>query len=156
FMQSPSTYTADVFLQEAPAIITLEYFEGGGGALAQVSWQTLVGSDCYANVHSDNWKGEFFSNTELAGDPLIVRDYGDGSLNFDVGEGSPGAACGVGADNFSARWTRWVELPLGKYRFTVTGDDGVRLYVGGKLIIDKWFDQSPTTYTADLFLTTNA
>src|SRR4029434_9966707 len=33
---------------------------------------------------------------------------------------------------------------------SVTGDDGVRLYVDGNLQIDKWFSQGATTYTADV------
>ncbi len=33
-------------------------------------------------------------------------------------------------------------------RFTVTADDGVRLYLDGKLIIDKWKDQAATTYNS--------
>src|SRR5262249_36956167 len=60
--------------------------------------------------------------------------------------------CGLGADNFSARWTRTVNLGSGIYRFSVTGDDGVRFYVDGQLKIDKWFSQGATTYTADVAL----
>jgi len=50
----------------------------------------------------------------------MIRDDGDGPLNFDVGDGSPGAACGLGADTFSVRWTRYVSFAPGTYRFTVT------------------------------------
>jgi hypothetical protein len=82
----------------------------------------------------------------------MVRDDGAGFLNFDFGLGSPSAACGVNADNFSARWTRTVNFAAGVYRFSVTGDDGVRLYVGGQLKIDKWFAQGATTYTANVSL----
>jgi hypothetical protein len=58
----------------------------------------------------------------------------------------------LGVDNFSARWTRTVNLAAGVYRFTVTGDDGVRLYVDGQLKIDRWTEQPPTTYTVDVLL----
>ena len=34
----------------------------------------------------------------------------------------------------------------GDYEFAVTADDGVRLYVDGVRVIDKWIDQAPTTY----------
>jgi len=83
---------------------------------------------------------------------LIVRDDGDNFLNFDIGDGSPGAACGVGADNFSVIWYRRINVPPGNYRFTVTVDDGVRLRIDGNLIIDKWFAQAPTTYTANVYI----
>ena len=34
----------------------------------------------------------------------------------------------------------------GDYEFAATADDGVRLYVDGVRVIDKWIDQGPTTY----------
>jgi hypothetical protein len=55
-------------------------------------------------------------------------------------------------DYFSARWTRTINFGPGVYRFSVTGDDGVRLYVDGNLLINKWFTQGATTYTADVTL----
>src|SRR5262249_47593988 len=83
----------------------------------------------------------------------MVRDDGDGFLNFNFGGGSPSSACEMGADNFSVRWTRRVLFNnTGLYRFTVTADDGVRLYVDGRLKLDKWFNQAPTTYTADVYI----
>ena len=82
----------------------------------------------------------------------MVRNDGAGFLNFDFGLGSPSAACGVNADNFSARWTRTVNFAAGTYRFSVTGDDGARLYVDGQIKIDKWFPQGATTYTVDVAL----
>jgi PA14 domain len=68
------------------------------------------------------------------------------------GGGSPGATCGLGADNFSPRWSRRFNFAAGSYRFSVTGNDGVRLYIDGQLKIDKWFDQDATTYTTDVVL----
>ena len=41
-------------------------------------------------------------------------------------------------------------LTAGTYAFTVTADDGVRLYVDGSLVIDRWVDQGATTYTANV------
>ena len=38
----------------------------------------------------------------------------------------------------------------GDYEFAVTADDGVRLYVDGVRVIDRWIDQAPTTYRATL------
>ena len=35
---------------------------------------------------------------------------------------------------------------------TVTADDGVRLFVDGTLLIDRWVNQSATTYTASVAL----
>ena len=41
----------------------------------------------------------------------------------------------------------------GSHRFTVTADDGVRVYLDGTLVIDQWKDQPPTTYTASRLVT---
>jgi PA14 domain/Fibronectin type III domain len=83
----------------------------------------------------------------------MVRNDGIGFLNFDWGLGGPDSDCLLGVDNFSARWTRKVNfVDTGKYRFTVIGDDGVRLWVGGLLKIDQWIFQAPTTYKADVDL----
>ena len=56
------------------------------------------------------------------------------------------------ADGFSARFTRNASFEAGTYRFTVTGDDGLRLYVDGALRLDRWLDQAPTTYSVDVAL----
>ena len=108
------------------------------------------GSSCIASVSSANWKGEYFNNRTLTGSPAMVRDDGAGPLSFDWGGGSPSSACGLGIDNFSARWTRTVHFAAGTYRFTASGDDGIRLYVDGQLKINAWVDQPETTYTADV------
>jgi hypothetical protein len=52
-------------------------------------------------------------------------------------------------DDFSVRWTGVVIPPVtGPVTFFTTTDDGVRLWVGGDLVIDKWQPQSPTTWSA--------
>jgi hypothetical protein len=107
---------------------------------------------CLTAVAQDRWQGEYFDNVNLDGQPAMVRDDGDGFLNFNWGAGSPGMQCGVAADRFSARWTRQIYFNLGTYRFTVTADDGVRLYVDGHLELSEWFDQAPTTYTVEVSL----
>ena len=48
--------------------------------------------------------------------------------------------------------TRTVDLPAGQYRFSVTADDGVRLWVNNHLLIDAWREQAATTYTAEMHL----
>jgi hypothetical protein len=102
---------------------------------------------CETYVQPEHWKGEYFNNMALSGPPLMVRDDGDGFLAFDWGAGGPSSFCGIGVDRFSARWTRTVNFSPGNYRFTVTADDGARLYIDDQLTLDKWMDQAPTTYT---------
>jgi hypothetical protein len=59
----------------------------------------------------------------------------------------------VPADHFSARWTGSFDFAAGDTTFSVTSDDGIRLWLDGQLLIDKWIDQGPTTYTATRTLT---
>jgi len=149
----PNTYTADVALSAGNHEIRLEFVEYSGGAQANLSWAIIsTVPNCVASVPAERWRGEYYNNQALMGSPALIRDDGASFLTFDFGFGSPNSACGLGVDNFSARWTRTVNFTSGGYRFTVTGDDGIRLYVDGQLWIDKWFDQAPTTYTADVFL----
>jgi len=80
------------------------------------------------------WRGEYFVNPDVNGKPALVRS--DGDVNFDWGLGSPDPSIPV--DHFSARWTRSVSIPAGRWRFHATSDDGVRVYVDGLPIIDRW------------------
>jgi hypothetical protein len=102
------------------------------------------GTPCIATDIGD-WKGDYFNNISLSGNPSMIRD--DRTLDFDWGSGSPGSSCGIGAENFSVRWTRSVNFGGGNYYFTVTADDGVRLWIDDILRIDQWRDQAASTYT---------
>ena len=75
----------------------------------------------------------------------------DGSVDVDWGAGSP--AADIGADTFSVRWTGAV-IPrhTQTYTFSTTSDDGVRLWVGGRLVIDHWTAHSPTVDTGTVAL----
>src|SRR5262249_53114463 len=148
-----TTYTADVFLSAGNHEVKLEYYENIGGALISLNWTTLV--NCVASVPGDRWRGEYYNGATPTGELAMARDdsiSGANFLNLNFGSASPSAACGVGADNFSARWTRTVNFAAGAYRFTVTVDDGARLYIDGLQIIDAWVIQAPTTYTAEATL----
>jgi hypothetical protein len=55
--------------------------------------------------------------------------------------GSP--AAGIPADAFSVRWSGQVTpAATGSYTYCVHADDGVRLWVGGRRIVDAWLDWS--------------
>jgi hypothetical protein len=149
-MQGSTTFDVDVVLSEGYHKVIMEYFENGGDAIVQLSWKRLSHPGCIQGVSPRNWKGEYFDNMDLNGSPLMVRYDGSEFLNFDWANGSPDTSCGIGADNFSVRWTRSVHFEGGTYRFTVTSDDGVRLYIDGKKELDKWGIQSATTYTVDV------
>jgi glucose/arabinose dehydrogenase len=96
-------------------------------------------------------RAEYFPNRTLSGLPAVVRCE-SAPFHYDWGVGSP-PGTGVGPDNFSVRWTGRYFFSTGLYRFTVTGDDGVRLWLGGGApIINGWRDQAPTQYRTFLFV----
>ncbi|MBI1762947.1 MAG: HYR domain-containing protein [Acidobacteria bacterium] len=132
--------------------VQAEDSKGGKTPSAAFTIKVNEASSCAANVPAERWKGEYFSNRLLQGTPVLVRDDGAGNLNFSFGLESPSAACNVPVDNFSIRWTRAVNFDAGVYRFAVTGDDGVRLYVDDVIRLDQWKDQSETSFTADVQL----
>jgi hypothetical protein len=150
-IQAPTTYTADQTLSAGAHEVKLEYFESGGGASVSLSWADVT--NCVAIVPPDRWKGEYYNNTTLAGSSAMARDDGAGFLNFNFDAGGPGGNCGLGVDNFSVRWTRNVNFGAGVYRFSVTGDNGVKLYVDGQLMINFLSNLGPVTTTADLTFT---
>lgn len=80
------------------------------------------------------WRGEYFNNLDLSGSPALVRT--DAALDFNWGWAAP--ATQVNRDNFSVRWTGTFTFEGGRYRFTTTSDDGVRVSVDGQRIIDAW------------------
>lgn len=91
--------------------------------------------------------GNYFNNMTLSGSPAGSRL--DTSVNFDWSTGSSGVA-GVGADNFSVRWTGSLRASsTGAYQFQTSTDDGVRLWVNNVLVIDQWNDHSVTVHTSN-------
>jgi uncharacterized protein YraI len=129
--------TGDVQLAAGNHDLRVEYYERSGGARVQVWWEKL--SDY------PDWRGAYWSNPGLSGDPSVVRN--DGSIDFNWGTGSP--ASGIPADNFSAQWTRTMALDSGTYRFHLAVDDGARLWVDSATVIDTWRDGSEREVTAD-------
>jgi PA14 domain-containing protein/galactose oxidase-like protein/K319-like protein len=78
----------------------------------------------------------------------LVRTRTDPTVNFDWGTGSPVPGV-VNTQNFSVRWTGQVQAPAtGNYTFSTVSDDGVRLWVNGKLLVNNWTDHAPTTNTS--------
>jgi len=105
--------------------------------------QDLAGR--YGGAASEaGWSATYFNGTSLSS-PVLTRR--DAEINFDWGPESPDLS--IDADRFSARWTgRLIAPHTEPTTFHVTADDGVRLWVGGKLVIDSWVDQVPTEFSA--------
>jgi beta-glucosidase len=96
---------------------------------------------------------EYFNNRDVAGTPALTRKEKD--INFDWGYGGfrnpdePGSPDPkiIRTDRWSARWTgRLIGPGDGWYDIGCKSDNGVRIYLDGKLIVDAWTDQAPGRY----------
>lgn len=138
--------SADIQLPDGDHDVHVKYYEAGGGAIARFSWIRLP---VLAPEVISNWRGEYFNNMFLYPPASILRD--DPEINFDWGYNSPVPGT-IQEDHISIRWTRSVQVSPGWYRFSVTTDDGVRLWVNNVSLIDQWHDQGALTYEADIQL----
>jgi hypothetical protein len=142
--QPPTTYTASRTVTAGSHELKVEYYENGGDAVARFS----VTADA-ASCPIGQYKASYFANQTLSGTPATERC--ESAVDYDWGYGSPSGA-NVGTDDFSVRWVKTQSFAAGTYTFTVTADDGVRVYLDGSLVIDQWKDQPPTTYTASRYV----
>jgi hypothetical protein len=82
--------------------------------------------------------GTYYNDPEFAGTPL---ERVDPQIQFDWKDQSP--LVGIDAHTFSVRWTGKIKaLGAGEYTFFTTSDDGVRLFIDGKTVINNWTDHS--------------
>jgi uncharacterized protein YraI len=107
--------------------------------------------------YGTNWTGRFFNNASLTDPGVDIT--GINGLNFNWGGGGPivngQAVPGIGTDNFSARFTSTQNLTPGVYSFVVSSDDGVRLYVNGGVVLDKFIGRALTTDTISVTISTS-
>ena len=99
------------------------------------------------SVHG--FHAEYFKNENLRGKPVLVRT--DSEINLE-GEDSP--APGISGGRFSVRWAANLSVPAtGSYILSFTGDDGFRVFLDEKPLMDLWERHGPTTRTNEVQLT---
>jgi len=82
---------------------------------------------------------EYFANRKLEGKPVLTRAVPEIQDDWNTVEPAPG----VGRTNFSVRWTGTLTAPVsGRYTLQLTADDGSRLVLDGKTLIDHWFESA--------------
>jgi PA14 domain/Divergent InlB B-repeat domain len=127
---------------------------------ALMPWRDVAITATYAaGISGTGLLGQYYNDgngaayplaNPFTGSPALTRT--DATVDFDWSGNSPGSP--VSLDNFSVKWTGQVKAPVsGSYTFTVTADDGVRLFLDGAKVVDGWKDQGPTTYIYSTTLT---
>jgi len=82
---------------------------------------------------------EYFGNLTLSGTPVFSRL--DQGINFVWTLSSPDER--LAKDQYSVRWKGEITAPsTGTYQIGLEGNDGYRLYLGDKLLIDQWEKRS--------------
>ncbi|WP_394660615.1 glycoside hydrolase family 3 N-terminal domain-containing protein [uncultured Chryseobacterium sp.] len=107
-----------------------------------------VPAEFLSSVNGKGLKGSYFANPDLKGNPAFEKQ--DEQLNFKWTLYSPDPEK-LQPDNYSVRWTGKLLAPeSGKYQLGLRGNDGFRLYLNRKLLIDNWEKLSYSTKTVDL------
>lgn len=122
----------------------MQRFQGTDVEINYAPW--VGGNTSYALVNSDHFEGgitmEYFSNGNLQGEPSAVTstDF----VYFDPINQPPNPM--VPDAPMSIRWSGdFVAPATGRYLFATTSDDGCRLKVDGRTLLDKWEIRAATT-----------
>ncbi|HSD26806.1 MAG TPA: glycoside hydrolase family 3 C-terminal domain-containing protein [Vicinamibacteria bacterium] len=95
--------------------------------------------------------GAYFRGRDLQGEPVLTRVDPTVAFRWDrgaptdelVARGELSAERALEGDSFSVRWTGVLVPPAsGDYELTVTGNDGVRLFVDGRKVLEEWRETS--------------
>jgi beta-glucosidase len=122
--------------------IQIRYAVGSsGGDVIPMSAVTLPD-----NAKTHGFRAEYFKNITLSGEPALVRT--DKEINLED-KGAP--APGIPHNAFSVRWTANLSVPeTGSYVLVFTGNDGFRVFVDDKKVIDLWDHRAQGTGTNEL------
>ena len=128
---------------------TTQVLYAPGSTLAGEAVLPVPASALTLNGTEPGLKAEYFNNQNLSGSPVTVRT--DARIDFDWGRYNPTPQ--LTGNNFSVRWTGKLTPPeTGTYKLGFTADDGARVYLDGKLIVEAWPTNPKKTATADVTL----
>ncbi|MEE9403537.1 MAG: PA14 domain-containing protein, partial [Algisphaera sp.] len=120
----------------------------GGAVLGAPRTRRVEITDNETQVLGNGLLGEYFRRRDFS--DLVVR-RNDAIVNFEWGTGSPSPL--LPADRFAVRWSGQVLPPTTEtYTFRTHSDEGVRLWVNGQLVIDKFVNQTARSHTAQVAL----
>lgn len=127
-----------------------------GPTLATVGGGVSVGLTYNSQaVPGKGLQGAYFADTNQNGlfdDGGAILSRTDTQVSFDWGSASPAPAM---LDNhFLARWSGLVTVPLtGSYTFGASADDGIRIWVNGVPVLNRWSSASGVSWGSPISLT---
>lgn len=93
-------------------------------------------------------QAEYFDNTKLQGTPRVRKEEW---INFEPANQAPDPF--LPKSPLSVRWTGKLRPAVtGQYTLSLTSDDGCRLSIDGKMLIDAWPGHAVRTDTAAIYL----
>jgi hypothetical protein len=108
------------------------------------SYYTYLGTvyTIHPYFHSSYYRGNYPSTYTVS---YIFQEVEDRTAPYWA------SAVGAPSTNFALVYQSFVYLPLsGTYTFEVYSDDGVRIYINGSLIIDRWSSSTATSASVNL------
>lgn len=109
-----------------------------------IAWAGAASAPVPTTCSPDQWLVTYYGNTTLSGTPIavycqtkLVDDFGYGGVN------------GV-RDHFSFVATRNVRFDAGQTVVEACADDGIRVVVAGRTIIDGWYDHENLCFSGTM------
>ena len=109
------------------------------GTLLLLTLMPMLGAQAESGV---NWNATYYNTADLTG-PVVFTEVLPSGIDINWGTGSPNPV--VNVDNFSGRFTSTQLFNAGVYEFVISSDDGVRLFIDGVLVLDKFVGRVLTT-----------
>jgi beta-glucosidase len=132
--------------ERAGKAIKINYASGCGRS---TEGYTIVDEKYLSNNGKEGLQGEYFGNIKTEGAPAFTR--ADKRIDFHWTLFSP-EPDKLPADFYSIKWMGKLKSPAtGKYKIGLEGNDGYRLYINNKLIIDNWQKQTYKTLLSDFY-----
>jgi glucose/arabinose dehydrogenase len=153
-----NTFAIDLVAGQKATII-IEYYENTGNSMIKLEWESasqvkeVIPQSQLFGIQPEPITGtgltaSYYNNKDLTS---LVLTRIDKTINFNWGSGSP--ASSISSDTYSVRWEGFLLPRITQvYNIIATADDGVRVWVDNRLIINKWVNQSPTTFSYSVLL----
>lgn len=153
-------FVADPAEGDLPATLVIRRKDGAAGA-APFAVEVVANGNVHrasGTLFTAAWDVRFFRWTKdpredpaawaalLAGEPVERRSLA--ALDFRWQGGAVSDT--VGGDRFATLATAEVVLPAGKWALRTVSDDGIRVWVDDRLVVDDWTHHGPTPHDAEL------